>query len=191
MFMIDMHGTRDFATASSNPRTPGEPYCGSCMARPIRSYSRGSTPFAPAADTWPGSRRESISTGSARPRIGRRTRNPSELMRSASSGRQTSFTECPPNMSFDASSEPYDAPRMRMLRFDIGRLPLFFWLYRSRCSLPHGADNWVAHSEPAMAVSGCATLRLEKRAGQRGLNYERASGAVKHCNMFATAKSPQ
>ena len=37
MFMIDMQGTRDFATASSNSRTPGERYCGSCMASPIRS----------------------------------------------------------------------------------------------------------------------------------------------------------
>ena len=37
MFMIDMQGLRDFATASSNSRTPGERYCGSCMANPTRS----------------------------------------------------------------------------------------------------------------------------------------------------------
>ena len=34
MFMIDMQGTRDFATASSSSRTPGERYCGSCMREP-------------------------------------------------------------------------------------------------------------------------------------------------------------
>ena len=37
MFMIDMHGTRAVATASSNSRTPGERYCGSCIARTTRS----------------------------------------------------------------------------------------------------------------------------------------------------------
>ena len=35
--MIDMHGTRDRATASSNSRTPGERYCGSCIAKATRS----------------------------------------------------------------------------------------------------------------------------------------------------------
>ena len=34
---VDMQGTFDFATASSSSRTPGERYCGSCMARPTRS----------------------------------------------------------------------------------------------------------------------------------------------------------
>jgi hypothetical protein len=33
MFMIDMHGTFAVATASSNSRTPGERYWGSCIAR--------------------------------------------------------------------------------------------------------------------------------------------------------------
>jgi len=37
MFMIDMHGTFESATASSSSRTPGERYCGSCIARAIRS----------------------------------------------------------------------------------------------------------------------------------------------------------
>ena len=37
MFMIDMQGFLDFATASSNSRTPGERYCGSCIASEIRS----------------------------------------------------------------------------------------------------------------------------------------------------------
>src|SRR6516165_2127390 len=58
MFMIDMHGTRDFATAFISSRTPGDPYWGSCIARPMRSYSRGSTSVVPAADTRPGSLRE-------------------------------------------------------------------------------------------------------------------------------------
>ena len=37
MFMIDMQGTRDVATASRSSRTPFDPYCGSCIASPIRS----------------------------------------------------------------------------------------------------------------------------------------------------------
>ena len=37
MFMIDMHGTFDLATASSSSRTPGERYCGSCIASATRS----------------------------------------------------------------------------------------------------------------------------------------------------------
>ncbi len=37
MFMIDMHGFRDFATASSSSRTPAERYCGSCIASATRS----------------------------------------------------------------------------------------------------------------------------------------------------------
>ncbi len=41
MFMIDMHGTLDLATASSSSRTPGERYCGSCMASATRSKSAG------------------------------------------------------------------------------------------------------------------------------------------------------
>src|ERR1700756_1588438 len=69
----------------------------------------------PEADTVPGNLRESISICSLRPRIGIRTRKPSELMRSASAGRQTSFTEWPAKRSVDASSDPYEAPKMRML----------------------------------------------------------------------------
>ena len=41
MFMIDMHGTRISPPQSSSSRTPGERYCGSCIARPTRSYSLG------------------------------------------------------------------------------------------------------------------------------------------------------
>ena len=41
MFMIDMQGTRDLATASSSSRTPGERYCGSCMASPIEVVIAG------------------------------------------------------------------------------------------------------------------------------------------------------
>jgi hypothetical protein len=37
MFMIDMHGTLLRATASSSSRTPGERYCGSCIASATRS----------------------------------------------------------------------------------------------------------------------------------------------------------
>ena len=106
MFMIDMQGTFDFATASSNSRTPGERYCGSCIARPTRSKSAGFTSAGPAADTLPGSLRESISIWSLRPLTGMRTRKPSALIRSASAGRQTSFTLWPPNIIFEASSEP-------------------------------------------------------------------------------------
>ena len=37
MFMIDMHGTFAFATALMSSRTPGERYCGSCIASATRS----------------------------------------------------------------------------------------------------------------------------------------------------------
>ena len=37
IFMIDMQGTRDFATVSKRSRTPGTRYCGSCMHSPTRS----------------------------------------------------------------------------------------------------------------------------------------------------------
>jgi len=37
MFMIDMQGTFLRATASSNSRTSGERYCGSCIASTTRS----------------------------------------------------------------------------------------------------------------------------------------------------------
>jgi hypothetical protein len=60
----------------------------------------------PPADTLPGSLRESISIGALRPRIGMRTRKPSVLINSASAGRQTSFTEWPPNINLDARSDP-------------------------------------------------------------------------------------
>ena len=106
MFMMDMQGTRDFATLSSSSRTPGERYCGSCIARPIRSNADGFTSAGPAAETLPGNLRESISTGSLRPRTGIRTRKPSALIRSASAGRQTSVTLWPANIIFDASSDP-------------------------------------------------------------------------------------
>ncbi len=37
MFMIDMQGTFAFAIAASSSRTPGDPYCGSCIASAMRS----------------------------------------------------------------------------------------------------------------------------------------------------------
>ena len=104
--MIDMHGTRDSATASSSSRTPGERYCGSCIASAIRSYSDGLTAPGPSADRRPGSLRVSISTGADRPLIGMRTWAPSELIASTSAGRQTSFTLLPANSSFAASRDP-------------------------------------------------------------------------------------
>ena len=55
MFMIDMHGTCDSATASSSSRTPGERYCGSCIASPTRSNAFGSTRRCPPRDSLPGS----------------------------------------------------------------------------------------------------------------------------------------
>ena len=63
-------------------------------------------PAGPAAVTLPGSLRESISTGAARPLIGIFTRMPSLLIASTSAGRQISVTWCPANSSFDASSDP-------------------------------------------------------------------------------------
>jgi hypothetical protein len=50
--------------------------------------------------------RESSSTGSLRPRIGRRTRAPSLLNASISAGRQTMVIRWPPNNSLIAKSEP-------------------------------------------------------------------------------------
>src|SRR3974377_2427305 len=55
MFMIDMHGTLARATASSSSRTPGERYCGSCIASATMSYSPGLGPALPPAGIFPGS----------------------------------------------------------------------------------------------------------------------------------------
>src|SRR5258708_4992549 len=54
MFMVDMQGTLEVATRSSRSRTPGERYCGSCMATPTRSSSFRVTPTAPPAVLLPG-----------------------------------------------------------------------------------------------------------------------------------------
>jgi hypothetical protein len=40
---------------------------------------------------------------------------PSRLIKSASAGRHTKFTVCPASASFVPKSEPYEAPKMRML----------------------------------------------------------------------------
>ena len=49
------------------------------------------------------------------PRAGIRTRAPSALINSISSGRQTSLTVCPASASLTPRSDPYDAPRIRIL----------------------------------------------------------------------------
>src|SRR5688572_8158599 len=46
-----------------------------------------------------------------------RTIAPSWLIRSASAGRHTSLTVCPASANLAASSEPYDAPKIRILYF--------------------------------------------------------------------------
>src|SRR5689334_20113024 len=122
MFMIDMQGLRDLATRSRSSRTPGERYCGSCIARPTRSYFEGSA-SVPVASTLPGAFFELISTSPSRPFTGMRTIAPFELMSAASCGRQTSVTSWPPSASFTPSSEPYDAPKMR-----------FFMVWTPGCS---------------------------------------------------------
>ena len=106
MFMIDMHGTRLVATASSSSRTPGERYCGSCIASATRSKSAGLTSPGPAARRLPGNFFEFSSTGSLRPRTGRRTIAPSLLNASISAGRQTIVILWPPNSNLVASSDP-------------------------------------------------------------------------------------
>src|SRR4051812_6466007 len=121
MFMIDMQGTFDFATASSSSRTPGERYWGSCMASETRSNARGST-SVPTAETLPGSAFEFTSTSPSRPFTGMRTMAPFSLMSFASAGRHTSVVSWPARASFTPSSEPYDAPRTRILRWAMGML---------------------------------------------------------------------
>src|SRR5262245_47849773 len=56
-----------------------------------------------------------MSTSPSRPLTGRRTMAPSRLIKSASAGRHTKFTVCLASASFVPKSEPYEAPRMRML----------------------------------------------------------------------------
>jgi hypothetical protein len=105
MFMIDMHGTFERAVASSSSRTPGAPYCGSCIARPTRSKFDGSTWDVVAAEILPGRLREEISTCDP-PFTGRRICVPSALIMSASLGRQTRVTLCPAIASLVARSDP-------------------------------------------------------------------------------------
>ena len=106
MFMIDIVGTRLVATASSSSRTPGERYCGSCIASATRSKSAGLTSPGPAARKLPGSIFDFSSTGSLRPRTGSRTIAPSPLNASISAGRQTIVILWSPNSSLVASSDP-------------------------------------------------------------------------------------
>src|SRR6266581_2393342 len=115
MFMIDMQGSLALATASSSSRTPGERYCGSCMASATRWCSEGLTPAVPPADILPGSFFELISTSPSRPLTGMRTIAPSLLIRSASAGRQIRCTACPASASLVPNSEPYEAPMIRIL----------------------------------------------------------------------------
>ena len=115
MFMIDMHGTRASAVRRSNSRTLLARYCGSCIARPTRSNAAGSTASGAAAESLPGSWRESISIKPSRPLIGMRTRVPSRLINSASCGRQISVTVWPAARSLLANKEPYEAPSSKTL----------------------------------------------------------------------------
>src|SRR5258705_13683115 len=126
MFMMDMHGTLALATAASNSRTPGERYCGSCIASATRWESDGFTPAVPPADILPGSFFELISTSPSRPLTGIRTIAPSLLISSASAGAHTRCTACPASASLVPRSEPYEAPRIRILYLVLmNQLPLF------------------------------------------------------------------
>src|SRR6476661_8736159 len=115
MFMMARQGLFDAAMRPISDRTPGSPYCASCMPSTTRSKPRGSTASGVAASSWPGNWRESISTRPLRPLTGNRTSVPSRLMRSAVPLVQTSVTAWLAMSSLVASSDPYEAPRMRTL----------------------------------------------------------------------------
>src|SRR5690349_21127436 len=164
MFMIDMHGTLAFAIASRSSRTPGERYCGSCIASATRSYSFGLMAAGTSAESLPGSLRESTSTSPSRPLTGRRTRVPSLLMSSASWGRQTSFTLWPAMRSLVASSDPYEAPRMSMFRA--------FCIVKSRiarrkgASLLRSAEHFMLRRHIRFIYWADADLRPRRAADQ-------------------------
>ena len=149
MFMIDRHGTFACATASRNSRTPGARYWGSCIARPTRSKSAGSTSGAARRERTRQTTRLHVQIPS-RPRIGKRTRNPSALIDSASAGRHTSLTVCPASSSLLASSEPYEAPSSRMrngvaiemfLLTLVWRGPPVFWRSSIADARPRGVPS--------------------------------------------------
>src|SRR5450631_142102 len=171
MFMIDMHGTRDFATASRSSRTPGERYWGSCIASATRSKSRGFTSAGPFATIFPGSEREFTSTNPSRPFTGMRTTAPLELMRAASCGRQTSVVSCPASASFTPRSEPYEAPSIRIFLVGMRFLLVRHWPGRLEDSPPgigacrlariNGyAIRWLIPARRG-AVLGCPGLRQQ------------------------------
>ena len=117
MFIIDMQGLPDLPTRSKSSHTPGERYWGSCIANTTRSYCEGSASSVPPADRAPGQSFELISIKSSRPRTGIRTIAPSLLKSSASSGRHTRQAECPAYTNLMASSEPYEAPMIKVFYF--------------------------------------------------------------------------
>ena len=108
-------GPADGRCAASGPAPPRRTAPPACRARRgrmpgrigrVRSSRRG----------CPGSGAEVISSSPCQPLIGKRTRVPSRLIRSAVSRVHTSDTRWPAMSSLVPSSEPYEAPRMRTLR---------------------------------------------------------------------------
>ena len=106
MFMIARQGLRDWPTRPINSRTPGEPYCASCMPSTIRSNLPGSASSGVLAESSPGNPFDEISSSPSRPLIGKRTTVPSRLIKSAVPLVQTNETLCPAISNLVLNSEP-------------------------------------------------------------------------------------
>ncbi len=104
--MTDSTGLPEAAIRPISAFTSGAEYCGSPMARQIRSYSSGATSDGVMARRLPGCPTELIRRGTSSPRSVRRKTVPSALIRAAPGRWQTSVASCPAIRNFVDSSDP-------------------------------------------------------------------------------------
>src|ERR1700761_1159819 len=83
MFMIERHGSFASAILTMSTRIVWLVYCGSCMARPTKSYRERSTSGGVVASNFPRKSREKIERCAGSSRSLMRTSVPSRLMSSA------------------------------------------------------------------------------------------------------------
>ena len=114
MLVIAIVGTPEAATRPISSRTPGALYWGSCIASTTRSKSVGSIFSGAAAWSEPARLPESTSISPSRPQTGILTTEPSALKLAAVASRQSRVAWWPASSSLVDSSEPYEAPRIRV-----------------------------------------------------------------------------
>ena len=102
---MDKQGLPEIAIFFRRSQTGGALNCGSCTAKPIKSYSLGSASSGVIPLTVPGSSEECNKSGAGAPRRVIRTVVPSLFIKSAS-GKHTKVELCPAISSFVDSNDP-------------------------------------------------------------------------------------